>query len=105
MAKWFFIVESNGTDETREADFNEWYDKIDLPDVLETAGFVKATRYEHVSALNERYERIGTLDGRGKYFTLYEIETDDIDGVMKALLEGVDRMKERERLTGLITVV
>ena len=105
MAKWVFTVESNCIDETREADFNEWYDRIDLPDVLETAGFIKATRYKLESGLNERYERTGLLDGKGKYFTLYEIETDDIDGVMKALLEGVATMRERGRLTDLITVV
>jgi len=105
MTKWFFTVESNCIDETREADFNEWDDKIDLPDVLETDGFIKATRYERVSALNKKYERIGTIDGKGKYFTLYEIETEDIDGVMRALEEGVERMKERGRLTDLITVV
>ncbi len=105
MEKWFFIVESNCTDKAREADFNEWYDKIDLPDVLETAGFIKATRYKCESALNQRYDRIEFPEGKGRYLALYEIETDDIDGVMKELLEGVATMRERGRLTDLITVI
>jgi len=105
MGKWFFIVESNCTDEAREADFNEWYDKIDLPDVLETAGFVKATRYKCESARNQSYDRIAFPEEKGKYLALYEIETDDIDGVMKELLEGVAVMRERGRLTDLIAVV
>ena len=105
MEKWFFIVESNCTDEAREVDFNEWYDKIDLPDVLETAGFVKATRYKCESALNQSYDRIAFPEEKGKYLALYEIETNDIDGVMKELLEGVAVMRERGRLTDLIAVV
>ncbi|MBW2366375.1 MAG: hypothetical protein JRH15_00670 [Deltaproteobacteria bacterium] len=105
MEKWFFIVESNCTDYAREAEFNEWYDEIDLPDVLKTAGFVKVTRYACETDLNQRYDRIDTQAGKGKYLALYEIETDDIDGVMKALDKGVDKMRDRGRLTDLISVV
>lgn len=57
MGKWFFTVESNCIDNSREDEFNDWYDHIDLPDVLETTGFKKATRYKCVSDLNEKYER------------------------------------------------
>jgi len=47
MARYILVVESNCADPAREAEFNEWYDKTHLPDILETPGFVRATRYEN----------------------------------------------------------
>jgi hypothetical protein len=36
MAKWLLIVETNCSDPARESEFDEWYDRIHLPDVLYT---------------------------------------------------------------------
>ena len=69
MAKWLLIVETNCTDATRETEFNEWYDKTHLPDILETQGFMKATRYENTKP----------SEGKGKFLAIYEIEANDID--------------------------
>ena len=38
MAKWLLVVGSNCADAARETEFNEWYEKTHLPDVLETLG-------------------------------------------------------------------
>jgi hypothetical protein len=74
-ARWLNFVELN-CDPAREDEFNAWYDEIHLPDVLDTPGFVSATRY-----------RIKELrDGRGKYLALYGIETHDIEQTMKVRL-------------------
>ena len=73
MAKWLLVVETNCVDTAREAEFNEWYDKTHLPDVLETPGFVRATRYENTNP----------PEGKGRFLATYEIGADDIDQVMK----------------------
>jgi len=68
MAKWLVIIESNCADPAREDEFNEWYNKTHLPDVLETPGAVRAVRYE----------RTAPSEGKGKYLAIYEVEADDL---------------------------
>ena len=86
--RWVNLVETNCGDASREQEFNDWYTNTHLPDVLETPGFMAATRYEMKEF----------RDGRGKYFTLYEIETDDIDKTMAVRVEK--RVKEVEQGRG-----
>ena len=74
MTKRLRIVETNCADPARETEFNEWYDKTHLPDVLEIPGFIRATRYENVEPSK----------GEAKHLALYEIETDDFDAFTKA---------------------
>jgi hypothetical protein len=74
--KWLNLVEHN-IDPTREAEYHAWYNEMHIPDVLRTPAFVRATRYE-----------IGApRDGRGRFLTMYEIETDDIDAAMRLRLQ------------------
>ncbi len=75
MAKYILVVGSNCPDPAREAEFNDWYTKIHIPDVLEISDFKKATRWEHTSP--------GEKDA--KFLALYEIETSDIKATMKKL--------------------
>ena len=72
MDKWITIVGTNCADPAREKEYNDWYDNVHLPDILATPGFITANRYV------EKEFR----DGRGKYLTIYQIETDDIDKTM-----------------------
>ena len=95
MAKWLMIVGSNCADATREAEFNEWYGKTHLPDVLETPGFVRATRYENTE----------TAEGQAKFLALYEIETDDFDSFMKAHSENITKKRAQGRFSELLVVV
>jgi len=91
MDKMLFVVESNSADTAREDEFNEWYNIIHVPDVLETPEIVRAVRYE----------RIAPSEGQAKYFALYEIEADDLQAVMKALGENIKRKKEEGRWSDL----
>ncbi len=95
MAKWLFVVETNCNDSAREAEFNEWYDKTHLPDVLETPGFIRATRYENTEP----------SEGKAKFFATYEIETDDIEQTMKTLSENLAKKRKEGRFSELLTVV
>jgi len=95
MAKYLLVVETNCADASREAEFNEWYDKTHLPDVFETPGFVKATRCEITEP----------AEGRGKFLATYEIETKDIDGFMKAHNDNMAKKRAAGRFSDLLTVV
>ena len=71
--KWLSLVESN-CDPRREAEFNDWCEQEQVPQSLVVPGYVAARRL-----------RIKEFrDGRGKYMTVHEIETDDIVGTMQA---------------------
>ena len=74
MASHLFIVESNCGDPAREKEFNDWYDNIHMPDVLATPGFLSSQRY----IIKE------PVEGRGKYITIYDLETDDIEKTIRA---------------------
>ncbi|MGE0798386.1 MAG: hypothetical protein AB7G13_04260 [Lautropia sp.] len=76
MQRWICLVENN-CDPGREAEFNDWHENVHVPDVLATPGFVRARRY-----VNRE-----TRDGRGKYMTLYDVETADIAKTMSARRE------------------
>ncbi len=104
MVTHIFVVESNCVDPSREEEYNQWYDDIDLPDVLAVEGILRATRYVCEADLNSRYERVDVNEGKGKYITVYEIEATDIDAVLRSLDAGVLQMEKRGRLTDLIEV-
>jgi len=95
MAKFLLVIQTNSTDATREAEFNEWYDNVHLPDILESPGFINATRYEDTEP----------AEGKAKFIATYEIETDDIDATMKAMKENVDKKREQGRMSELTVVV
>ena len=94
MAKWLLVVETNCTDTARETEYNEWYDKIHIPDVLEVPGFVRATRYENTQPSEEK----------AKFLAAYEIETDDIGRCMKTVTEHIDRKKAEGRYSELVVM-
>jgi hypothetical protein len=93
MEKWIFVVRTNCTDESREDKFNEWYDNVHVPDVMGTAGFLKAERY--CSPEWSSYDL-------GRYLAIYEIETDDINKTMKTLFERMGECFKKGRLSELI---
>jgi len=95
MTKWLLVIETNCTDAARETEFNEWYDKTHIPDVLETPGFIRATRYENTEP----------SEGKAKFLATYEVETDDIDGFMKAHTDNIARKRAEGRFSELLVLV
>ena len=96
MEKWLFVVRTNCTDESREDEFNKWYDEVHIADIMATPGFVKADRY--VSGELSSY-------GAGRYLAIYEIETDDIGKTMKTLSEKIYEAFKAGRTSPLIRPV
>ena len=74
MARHYLLAFTNPVP-GREAEFNRWYDERHMPDLLAVPGFVSAQRFALTDAT-----------GQGKpgwtSLALYEIETDDPDGLM-----------------------
>ena len=95
MAKWVLVVGTNCADKAREAEFNKWYDEIHLPDVLETPGFTRATRYENTAP----------SEGQAKFLAIYEIETDDISSFMKVNSENLAKKRAQRRFSDLMVLV
>ena len=95
MERWLFTVESNCSDPSKEKEFNEWYDNIHLPDILETPGFVRASRYENTNP----------AEGQGKFVSMYEIETDDLAQTMAAFTEKVNSKAAQGRMSDIVMAV
>lgn len=47
-----------------DADFNQWYDEVHLPEVLACPGFASAARFE-------------CTNGQPRYLAIYELESED----------------------------
>jgi hypothetical protein len=94
------MVVTRNTDPAREAEFNDWYDRIDVPDVLEVPGYERARRGRRVGAP----AATPPADGDGPYVALYDIRSAAIDRTIIDLLMAARRMDKRGRGTGLLEV-
>ena len=92
MAKYLFPVYTNPVSPEREAEFNRHYDNVHLADVIEVPGFVAATRYKICKTQFPNNPAPITHH----YLAVYEIETDDIEGTMKALMAQLPNMTPSE---------
>jgi hypothetical protein len=85
MAKGILIVESRPSSPDRADEYNDWYDKVHLPEVVALPGFVSG-------------RRLAPVDGDGPYVALYELDADDlkaaVDGLFKAIGSGAVAMSD-----------
>jgi hypothetical protein len=92
MERWLLIAETSCIDPSREKEFNHWYNNIHVPDILETPGFIRATRYENSMPAEDR----------GKFLALYEVETENLPQTMAAFTENVTRKWQEGRMSELL---
>ncbi len=95
MARWLIVVQVNCTDPEKEKEFHDWYDNVHVPDVLGVPGIVRVTRFENVTP----GEQVS------KFFTLLEVEADDVWQVTTALQENRDKVEKEGRMSGLLHMV
>ena len=69
MARYLLFAFSDCKDPAREDEYNDWYDNMHLPDMLEVPGMISATRWVSAEDLKGQ---------RRKFLALYELETDDL---------------------------
>ncbi len=86
MAKYLLFAFSDCKDKSKEKEFNDWYDNMHIPDMLEVQGMISATRWMSAE------DREGQSR---KYLAMYELETDDIrDFDNKVRDRGMRTVKE-----------
>ncbi|HTT77959.1 MAG TPA: DUF4286 family protein [Candidatus Binataceae bacterium] len=78
MAKYTFVVLTNPT-EGKETEYNEWYNKVHIPDVLNVQGMVGAQRFKLADT------QMGGAAPVHRYLALYEIETDNLQATFDDL--------------------
>jgi hypothetical protein len=81
MAKYLLIGLHNAV-AGREDEFNRWYDNQHLHDCLATPGFLRAQRFE----LDDTQIIPGSTSP-WHYMVIYELETDDPNATLNALVE------------------
>jgi len=94
MQKWVLVVETNCNDADKESEFNDWYNNIHVPDMLETPGFMRTTRFQNSNP----------AEGRGKFVAFYEIETEDLGQAMTALQKRFGEVTEQGRMSPLCAI-
>ncbi len=73
MGKYLLIGVSSAKD-GRDAEYTEWYDTTHIRDICALRGVTSGRRYEATP--------FGFTPTPGKYLSTFEIETDDIEGVL-----------------------
>jgi hypothetical protein len=76
MARYVLLFQSN-TLKGRDADYTAWNEKEGMPGMLGIYGFTSAERF----VLNEGGE--GASEYPYRYMDAYDVETDDIDNVVR----------------------
>src|SRR5271170_2403336 len=74
---WLMMVTTENTDPARASEFNDWYDNVDIPDVLQVPGYERARR-----GAEERiaeYSAGAAERAPAKYVALYDIKSRAID--------------------------
>jgi len=84
---WITTVEILPIDPSKEKKLNDVYNNTHLGDALRTPGFLGARRY----AIERNWQ------GRGKFLTIYQIETNDIDKTLAIAHEDIEHDKQQGR--------
>ncbi len=100
---WFYVVKTEPSNLVREAEFNIWYDDIDIPDVLAVPGFTRARRA--VGQKIPEFPDVRLKEGDGKYVALYDIATRAIDKSIIDLYVAARKMNALGRSTDALRVV
>ena len=86
------------TDQSREYEFNRWYNKIHIPDLMQTPGILNVYRYWNTGIVNA----IGHPDinkekkTRARYLTLYRINSDDPWGLMQKVTQEDNKKRAKQ---------
>ena len=95
MEKWLYMVYSDLLDPETEGQYREWYEKTHYPDIMETEGMVRIAFHK---AKNP-------AEGQGRFVTVIEIETDDIDRTMAMHQKNMERKAEQGRIANMGKVI
>lgn len=79
-----------------ENEYNDWYNGTHVPDMLKVPGVIGAVRYR--ASAHQNPVRGESPYG---YLALYDLETEDIDGVIATIASrvGTDRMRMSDAMS------
>ncbi|WP_338183147.1 hypothetical protein [Jatrophihabitans sp.] len=80
--------------EGEDREFNQWYEQVHLPEVLQIEGFVSATRLRAVPS------HTGQLPDQ-PYLTVYEIEAESIEVALAALAATAPTLRMSPAIGGM----
>lgn len=99
---WLMMVTTENTDPSRASEFNDWYDHVDIPDVLKVPGYERARRgaAESIAEYSAGApERVPV-----KYVALYDIKSRAIDKTIIDMLMASWGMEKSHHSTDLLKV-
>jgi hypothetical protein len=99
---WLMMVKTQNTNPAKDGDFNDWYNKVDIPDVLEVPGYMRARR-----GFGQVIPEFPTPDlqgDKGKYIALYNIKTANMDKTIIDMLMASWEMEKEGHSTNLLKV-
>jgi hypothetical protein len=99
---WLMMVTTENTDPKQEAQFNDWYDRIDIPDVLRVPGYERARR--GVEQRNSMFGPAQSTTDPTKYVALYDIRSPAIDKTIIDMLMASWGMEKSHHSTDLLKV-
>lgn len=89
MPKGVLVVHTQPAPD-REAEYNDWYDNVHLPDICALPGFTGARRFKVSGAqLGKAPEGVPT------YVAIYDVDADDLQGALNGIGAGVGSGKVR----------
>ena len=99
---WLMLVATQITDPPREAEFNAWYDDIDIPDVLEVPGYQRARRGLRLGTATSPVTSCPPTKGAMSRSTTFDPA--NIDKTIIEMLMATRKMEARGRTTDLLKV-
>lgn len=96
------MVSTRNMDPAQEAQFNHWYNEIDLPDVFTVPGYLRARR--GVQQAVPGYPQTALKEGLGRYVAFYDIESVNLDWTITDMLLLAKKMGNTGRDTPLLDV-
>jgi hypothetical protein len=75
VPKGLMLVQSVPSDPAREDEYNDWYSRKHMPELLEIPGIVSA----------RRYKLVGRRDQAPSYLAVYELDADDVRSPLREL--------------------
>ena len=88
------LVLSNCKNAAREQEFNQWYEDVHIPDILDAGGFHTAYRYESLDPAATK----------AKYLAIYETDNIDPAKAREKHAEANTHWRERGRMSDLLDV-
>ena len=82
-ASWVFIVGTVCTEPSREQEFNEWYNKVHIPELCRSPGIKGA----------QRYQILDPEEGYPQYIAIYEVDGEE---GMKSFNEHIRKQQRGE---------